>query len=93
MKTGWIGAASGILSPIAVVVGFAIHGPFPAEGDSVHKIAHYYSAHAGSARIWAGGYVEFLGYLLFLPFAMQVRLLKEKLGIVWTMLKSFSTLS
>ena len=69
MKTGWIGAASGILSPIAVVVGFAIHGPFPAEGDSVHKIAHYYSAHAGSARIWAGGYVEFLGYLLFLPFA------------------------
>jgi Domain of unknown function (DUF4386) len=69
LSAGRIGAASGILSPVLVVVGFAVHGPFPAEGDSARKIAHYYSVHAGSARIWAGGYVEFLGYLVFLPFA------------------------
>ena len=63
----WLGVTSAAGSLALIFIGFGIHGSFEAQ-ESTAKVANYYATHAHKAHVWAGGYVEFLGYLLFAVF-------------------------
>jgi archaellum biogenesis protein FlaJ (TadC family) len=63
----WLGVTSAAGSLALILIGFAIHGSFEAQ-ESTAKVANYYATHAHKTNVWAGGYVEFLGYLLFAVF-------------------------
>ena len=67
-----IGGALGLAHVVVVIAGFAVQTPIGATlTSSRDELAAYYVAGAAE-RIFAGGYIEVLGYLLFLPFVVAL---------------------
>jgi hypothetical protein len=71
-RTTRIGAALGVVSIVLVATGFAIAMPTEATiTSSPDEVAAFYEQ-AGLARTLAGGMIEVLGLVLFVPFAVML---------------------
>lgn len=62
-----VGAATGLLHVVVVLIGFAVHGATPSVGASTSDLATFV-AQAHSTQVWVGNYIEAAGYTLLLPF-------------------------
>lgn len=63
-----LGAASGVLHVVVVLIGFAIHGATPSVGASTSDVTTFVT-NAHPTQVWVGNYIEATGYTLFLVFA------------------------
>ncbi len=62
--TDRLAAACGPLSLLLIVIGFGIHHAWQTRSTGTAAIGRFYVEHAGETRVYAGGLIEFIGYLL-----------------------------
>lgn len=67
-----LAGALGLAHVVVVIAGFATQAPVGATLTSTREELADYYVEGSAGRIFAGGYVEVLGYLLFLPFVVAL---------------------